>query len=98
MRATESISFFTNAAAGTSGAFEVKGGIYQLVVSAGGTGGTVTLQTLGGDNATWVPVTPTQPALTQAGTVNYTIPPGQYRLVITTLTSIYAVLARAPVE
>lgn len=97
MRATESIPFFSNAAAGTSAAFEVKGGIYQLALVATGAG-TATVQTLGGDGTTWVPVQATTAALTAAGTQNYTVPPGQYRLVTTGFTGVTAVFARVPVE
>lgn len=98
MRGTDSALPFSNAAAGTSTAFKLIGGRYLLEVAAGGSAGTVTLNKLGPDGVTFLTVAPVTPAITAAGTVLYDLPLGNYQLVVTVLTAIYAAITRVPGE
>lgn len=98
MRAQESVSIFSNAAAGTSAQFELKGGTYQLDIAATGSGGTAVLNQLGPDGVTFIPAVGTTAALTASGTQLYDLPPGQYKLTTTTLTAIFASITRVPKE
>lgn len=98
MRAQEGVLIFSNAAAGTSAQFELKGGTYQLGIAATGSGGTAVLNQLGPDQATFIPCVATTAALTASGTQLYDLPPGQYKLTTTTLTAIFAVIERVPKE
>lgn len=98
MRGVDNALPFNNAAAGTSAAFTLNGGRYLLTLGATGSGGTVGLQrNIGG---TYVGVSPAfgVAALTAAGSVVYDLPPGQYKLVITTLTANTASIDRVPGE
>jgi hypothetical protein len=98
MRSQEAVNIFANAAPGTSAQFELHGGTYQLSVAATGSGGTVTLSQLGPDGATFIPCASSSTALTAAGTQLYDLPPGQYKLVVGTLTAVYAIICRVPKE
>lgn len=98
MRAQEHVSILTNSAAGTSTTFELKGGKYALDVAATGSGGTVILNGLGPDGVTFIPKVPLNAAITASGSMTYDLPPGQYQLVTTTLTAIFAGITRIPVE
>jgi len=97
MRAQEAVTPFSAAAPGTSADFELRGGRYLLVLGATGTGGTVTLNAKSQDG-TYEKVTPQETAITQAGTQTYLLPPGQYQLVIATLTVNTATISRIPEE
>lgn len=98
MRAQESVQPFNNAAAGTSATFFLQGGRYVLEAASTGTG-TVTLNALASDGVTFVPVVPAVgSALTASGTGIYDLPPGQYNVVVATLTANYITLTRVPGE
>jgi hypothetical protein len=91
--ATSTQSFqFTNIAATTAG-FVVKGGSYGLSVVATFGGGNVQLQLLGPDGSTWLSV---GSAVTANGFASLTLPPGTYRIAITTATAVYAALTSVP--
>lgn len=96
MSAVDSALPFTNAAAGTSPVFPLKGGRYMLEIAAGGSGGTVGLQKLGPDGVTFIPVPPITAALTAAGAAVYDLSGGNFQLVVTTLTAIFASIVRLP--
>lgn len=99
MRAQETVTFFSNAAAGTSATFELRGGRYVLEVASTGSGGTVTLSGLGPDGTTYVAIPPSiGTALTASGAVVYDLPPGQYHVVVATLTANYVNISRVPEE
>lgn len=80
---------FSNAAAGTSPQFELRGGKYALDVAATGSAGTVVLNKLGPDGVTFIPVLPLTTALTQTGSAIYDLSPGQYTVTVATLTAIF---------
>ena len=90
--ATQSINF-SNIAATTAG-FQIYGGKYGLTVSATFGGGNVQLQVLSLDGSTWINV---GSSVTAAGQSTVDIPPGQYRLSITTATAVFAALTRVPI-
>lgn len=95
MRAGEAFSN-TFAAAGSSSAFALLGGKYQLAGhSAAWGGGSLKVDQLMPDGATWVAT-----ALTLAadGTSTTDLPPGQYRFTLATTTAANAVLTRVPEE
>jgi hypothetical protein len=99
MRAQETVTFLSNAAAGTSSTFELHGGRYVLECAATGSGGTLALQGKGPDGATFVTIPPSiGTALTASGAVVYDLPPGQYQVVVTTLSAIYVNVSRVPEE
>ena len=85
--ATQSVQFSNIAA--TTPAFALKGGTYGLTVTATFGGGNVQLQILSLDGATWLNV---GSAITANGFVCQALPPGQYRIAITTATAVYAAL------
>jgi hypothetical protein len=93
MTVTESHAFSNIGA--TTPAFGLYGGKYGLDVTATFSSGNVQLQTLAPDGSTWVNV---GSAITAAGFSNYDLPPGQYRLAITTATAVYAALTTIPGE
>jgi len=77
---------FTNISASTA-AFTLRGGNYGITVSATFGGGSVTLQRLAADAATYVTVVT---AFTAAGYASANLPSGTYRLTIATATAVYA--------
>ncbi len=79
---------FSNIAA-TTAAFALKGGRYGVAVVATFTAGSVKLQTLGPDGATWLSVA-SATDFTVAGYGTVDLPPGQYRFTIATATAVYA--------
>lgn len=81
---------FSNISA-TTAAFTLKGGLYGLTVSATFGGGNVGLQRFAPDASTYVPV---MTALTAAGYVSVSLPPGTYKLAVTTATAVYADLVQ----
>jgi hypothetical protein len=93
MTVTESHAFSNISA--TTPPFGLYGGKYGLDVTATFGGGNVQLQTLAPDGSTWVNV---GSSITTAGFANYDLPPGQYRLAITTATAVYAALTIVPGE
>jgi hypothetical protein len=83
---------FSNIAA-TTPAFGLKGGKYGLTVTATFGAGNVQPQTLAQDGSTWVGV---GSQITTNGTAIFDLPPGQYRIAITTATAVYAALTSVP--
>ena len=84
---------FSNIAA-TTAAFVVEGGTYVLGIVASFGRGNVQAQVLAFDGVTWVNV---GSAITMNSVVNFTLPPGQYRLQVNgNTTAIYATLTRIP--
>lgn len=77
----------------TTATFYVIGGTYGLTVSATFGGGSVQLQILSFDKATWLNV---GSAFSANGFISQALPPGQYRLAITTATAVYAALTSVP--
>ncbi len=79
---------FSNISA-TTAAFKLDGGLYGVSVIATGFG-TVTLQALGPDGATWLtPLT----AFSANGFATAYLAPGQYRFAIASATAVYASIA-----
>jgi hypothetical protein len=88
--ATQSIQFPNISA--TTAAFAVKGGTYGLTVSAT-TFGSVQLQTLSLDGATWLNA---GSAISANGFVSQALPPGQYRFLLAGASAVYAALTSVP--
>lgn len=89
--ATQSVNFSNISA--TTAAFQIFGGKYGLTVSATFGGGNVQLQALALDGSTFVNV---GTAVTAAGQSTLDLPPGQYRIAVTTATAVFAALTRIP--
>lgn len=89
---TEAIQFSNISASPAS--FTLRGGRYCAAVAATFGGGSVQLQMLGPDLATWFNL---GSAYTVAGSQNFDLPAGQYRWVIVTATAVYLVVANVPV-
>jgi siroheme synthase len=78
---------FKNVAA-TQGPFTLRGGSYGVTVSSASfSGGSVTLQRLADDGATYVTVLT---AFAAAGYASVNLPAGTYQLAIATATAVYA--------
>jgi hypothetical protein len=82
---------FSNISA-TTAAFTLRGGKYAFTVHAPFGGGSVTLQTLGGDGTTWIPVS----SQTAANSVAVDLAPGQYRIAVATATAVFVIVGRVP--
>jgi len=93
MRGQESVVFASNAAAGTFGPFELKGGKYMLAYAGTGTG-SVDLEMEGPDGTTYIAVATQITATTGHQVLD--LPPGQYKCVIATFTANYASITRIP--
>lgn len=76
---------FTNITA-TPDPFPLRGGLYAISSKGTWGGGSITLQRLALDGATYLTVTP---AITADGYTTVTLPPGTYRLVVATATALY---------
>jgi hypothetical protein len=87
--ATEAV-VFKNIGASTA-AFALRGGRYAIAANATGTG-TMGLQILGADGSTLVPAHAAFVAVT--GFVTVDLPPGTYKFVLATFTSVYASICR----
>lgn len=95
MRGTDGFKL-DNAGVGASSEQVLSGGRYQVGVwAATFGGGNVVLQQLGNDGVTWVAV---GTAITAAGANVSEVPPGKYRLLVTTATGVYATVTRIPGE
>ena len=95
MRAPESF-FFTSQVAANSGTFELKGGAYVIDAVAQWGGGSITLQRLGPDNATFITAAT---AMTVNGTSGaLALPPGTYQFAVTTAAALYVSVIRVPGE
>jgi hypothetical protein len=90
--ATQAVKFANISA--TTAAFELKGGLYQVsVVATWNSTGTVTIEQLGPDGATWLTV---HVAFSANGGDTIFLPPGQYRFEIATATAVYASVVTVP--
>lgn len=79
-----------------SAQFELKGGVY--VLSGVFTGTSVELQKLGPDGTTFLSFgTPVKLTATGVFGPAY-VPPGQYKLIVTSATAVYTELSRVPTE
>lgn len=76
-------------------AFPLVGGLYQIAVLATFGGGNVVMEQLGPDEATWLTVT--DPITANGGFTLY-LPPGKYRINLTTATGVTMAITRVPVE
>jgi hypothetical protein len=70
----------------TPAPFTLTGGMYGVISKATWGGGSVTLQALSADASTYVTVLT---AITADGYSTVSLPPGTYRLLVTTATAIY---------
>jgi hypothetical protein len=87
---------FSNISA-TTAAFYLKGGLYVLSAVATFGGGSIDVQMLGPDQTTWLAL-PTPAHLTANGTVQTYLPPGQYRVLVTTATAVFCSVAGVPIS
>lgn len=83
---------FSNISA-TTAAFSLKGGKYALIASATFGGGNLQLQALAMDGSTYVNV---GSSITAAGLTTYDLPPGTYKIAVTTATAVYVSLTSIP--
>lgn len=83
---------FENIAA-TTAAFPLQGGRVQISAVATWGGGNVVLQQIGPDGSTWLPL---HVAIEANGVATADVPPGQFRLAVTTATGVYASIASVP--
>lgn len=83
---------FDDARAGTG---FIEGGLYCLAVVATFGGGSVQLEGLGPDGSTQITYSA---SITANGGYELYLPPGEYSLVVTTATGVYASLTRIPIE
>lgn len=90
---TSTQSFQFAGISATSAPFYCDGGNCALTVSATFGGGNIQLQILSFDKVTWINV---GSPITANGFVSLSLPPGQYRLAITTATAVYAALTSVP--
>jgi hypothetical protein len=77
--------YFSNISA-TTAAFLLAGGTYGVTVTATFGGGSVTLQRLAPDASTYVTCLA---AFTAAGYASVALPPGTYKVAVTTATAVY---------
>lgn len=95
MRGTDGLAL-SNAGVGASAEQALSGGRYQVAVGAATFGGgNVVLQQLSNDGTTWFAI---GTAITAVGANVSEIPPGKYRLLVTTATGVYATVTRIPGE
>lgn len=79
----------------TTAGFYLNGGRYGIVYTATWGGGSVTLQALSADGSNWVDAAT---AWTANGYSPVDLPPGQYRLAVSTATAVYVSVLRVPGE
>jgi hypothetical protein len=94
MRAQQSVLF--NGISATTAAFNLNGGRYLAAVTATFGGGTVALQVLGADGATWIGVT--GGSFTAAGTLAVDLGAGSYQWLVTTATAVLVTLVQVPTD
>lgn len=95
---TSGVILLTNGSA-TTGALQWPGGRGRFEVAAAFGGGTVALESLMPDSATWAAVKDyngTAVSLTVAGGQVFDLPPCPIRAVVTTATGVYAAANRIP--
>jgi hypothetical protein len=89
---TQSVQF-SNLGSVTTAAFSLKGGTYGIAVTATFGGGNVQLQMLSIDGVTWFNVAT---SITAAGLTIQQLPPGQFRVAITTATAVFIAIDTIP--
>lgn len=95
MRSQESFSYSSLGNANSDN-FKLQGGAYAMDAIASWGGGSITLQRLGPDGATFITAAT---ALTADGTTgSIALPPGTYRVLATTAAAIWVSVARIPGE
>ena len=82
---------FQNVGAGTQGPFALKGGRYGYTLLATGAG-SITLEVLGPDSATWIAALPALTGAPDCGSL--LLPAGQYQWVISGFTAVYLGISR----
>lgn len=92
MASSAEAKLFSNISA-TTAAFSLLGGKYAIAAAATGSG-TMGLQMLGPDGATFIAAHTAFAAVT--GLIVVDLPPGQYKFVIATFTAVYASICRIP--
>lgn len=95
MRAHEAVSRTGLSGSNSGTEFSLFGGLYQVNFVGTWNGGSIQLSQLGADAATWLSVTGQYTA--NGGDTVY-LPPGRYRWVVVTATSLSAMIARVPGE
>ena len=90
MRAVDG-QLFSNVGAANTASFTLDGGQYAIDTVSTGTG-SIGLQKLGADGATWIPVYTAVTTTSSFTTVN--IPRGTYRMAIATFTANYISICR----
>lgn len=78
----------------TTQAFSLFGGVYVMDANATWGGGSVTLERLGADDATFIAATTALSADGTSGAV--ALPPGTYKFVVATATALYVSVTRVP--
>lgn len=91
MHATDGFKV-SNGSADTT-AVPLMGGEYGIIAVATWGGGNVVVEGLSNDGSTYIPV---HTAITANGYATFKIPPGMYRLNITTATGVYVTVYRIP--
>lgn len=86
-------SIYFNNIAATTAPFALRGGVYSFGAVAG-LAGTIQLQMLAGDGASWINVGSS--ITTTSGQTSMSLAPGTYRVSITTATGVYIQLGRVP--
>lgn len=95
MRSQEGFSYNSLAAA-NSDEFELQGGAYAMDAIATWNSGSITLQRLGPDGATFITAASALTADCTTGSI--ALPPGIYRILVTSATSLWVSVARIPGE
>lgn len=95
MRGHDGFSFNTPIVA-NSAQFQLNGGAYVLDVVANFNGGSVTLQRLGPDGATFITAATAVTANGTSGAI--ALPPGTYQLLVASATALYASVTPIPSE
>jgi hypothetical protein len=94
MRAHDSVNF-QNISADTAN-FVLTGGAYVLDANGNFNSGTVTLQRLGPDGATFITAATALSANGTSGSI--ALPPGVYKLAVASATALYVSVIRIPAE
>jgi hypothetical protein len=88
-------SHFFSDISSTTSPFALKGGNYQVCVVVTPHSGSVKLESLRPDNATYLPVN-SKTNFTADGCATVNLPPGQYEFVLTGATGVYASISSIP--
>jgi hypothetical protein len=95
MRAVDGYNADNISSTGDQVVFPLTGGRYGITVIATFGGGSVTLERLAGDGATWVTAAT---AITANGFAAVELPRGSYRFTVATATAVYVGIERIPGE